>query len=50
MARKVVTVALVVDVDDDSDVSPLLDHIVDHSGGYINSYDILETRDADDDE
>lgn len=53
MAREVVTVALVIDVDDDEDVchEDLLESIVANSD-HIVSFDILDTRtvDGDDDE
>lgn len=50
MARKIITVALFVDIDDDDDddVDAMLCQVVDNSG-CIYSFDIIEERDVEDD-
>ena len=44
MAREVVTVAIIVDTDEEMDIDGIMQDVVENSNGAIIGYDVLDAR------
>lgn len=50
MAREVVTVAIIVDTDEEMDIDGIMQDVVENSNGAIVGYDVLDSREIEDEE